>query len=886
MARIGAAGAAESGLGAPGSTGFAELVEAGHVARGEGDLTRALELFRRAAAKAPEHVGVRLETAAVLQALGRLAEAEAIYRRILEQAPGDFGAHVGLGHAARKRGDRTESVGHFEAAVRAQPDHAGALAELAEDYRELGRQAEAESVYRAILDREPASLPALMGLGHLARQANDRAAAREIFRRAARLHPSHREALVELAVEERVLGDLPASGRALRAVLDADPDHLGALLQSIENALLADDGEGARSLAAQAMSAHPAELAPSLLASRVLARQGSPTDALGLLDRAQRRHGPRGEILAGRLEILRSLGAWREARSLAARGAALARGHFWLWLQIVLLHLDLGDAGGAAELLEHPPAATPVESALVRTARGRLAEEAGRLEDAAAHYEAALRANPHDGWRHVDSARVALLDLRLDAAAAQLRAHAASSFAAARRHGRPAAPSQSQLGQILDEYRLDAVVVERLRALRALPEADRIEPLTALIRDNPNSTAAAVELVLVLRKLERIAEDASPAPASGPAASAPKAILQYWDEPIPPADVQAVMQSWRTLNPGFRYTFFDDRSAQDYLRSSHSGEVLRAYRRTHHAAQRADLLRLAVLQAEGGIYADADDRCVAPLDRLLRRGPAFLAYREEYGTLANDVLCAAPRHPVITRALELCVEALNRGDHDMPWLATGPALLTRAFAQTVAEARSSWRSLLKRSAILERSQLHRWVVPHQMLGYKGTPKHWVRSSFREGMAKAATARGATGIPTYATLLNTKVILPSGDGRYVDVERGFLRDSLERLILRTHVDAGWYLRQYPDVEAAIARGLVSGAAEHYARFGFYEHRRPYPIRVDERWYLQAYADVREAVAEGRFASAQAHFDAVGYEEGRLPCEGFTLRPSSPIAEARR
>jgi len=38
-------------------------------------------------------------------------------------------------------------------------------------------------------------------------------------------------------------------------------------------------------------------------------------------------------------------------------------------------------------------------------------------------------------------------------------------------------------------------------------------------------------------------------------------------------------------------------------------------------------------------------------------------------------------------ALQLATEAINRGDDDLIWLATGPGLITRAFAQTLAMSR-------------------------------------------------------------------------------------------------------------------------------------------------------------------------------------------------------
>jgi len=916
-------------------TSFAALVGAGHAARRQRKYPSALDYFQRAAAAIPGHDGARIEVAGILAELGRLDAAESIYRRILEHDPKHFGALVGLGHAARKRGDRQDSARHFELAVRAAPDHIGALAELATDYRELCQCEAAESVYRRILKLDPGnvaalagwaqterqrgrprqalrrlkaarraapgnsfllaeiagellalsqdteakaiyeelrnqqadSLPALMGLGYIARRCSDHAAARDLYREAVARHPDSAQALVELAVEERALGDLPQSNATLEAARGIAPDDMGVLLHLAENALLAEDCDGAQAFAERAMAAHATEVAPSLLAARVLHRRGSPEEALDVLERAQRAHGARPEILAGRLELLRNLGRWNEATAIARSRASRQPDHFWLWLQIVLLHLDRGNFTTVQWMLDRAPRTTLADGALVWMARGRLAEARHQTEEAARYYDRALEANPDDQWRHIDSARVALLNLKLDTASSHLRSFATASAVA--RPGRFVSPSQSQLGQVLDEYRLDAPLADELAALRSFALPKRLSRLRALARENPDSTVAAIELVLALR------DACLPPTASKSSTPIPAQIFQYWDERVPPADVRAVMGSWTHHNPGFRYRLFDDESARGYLCTKYSKEVLRAYQRATHPAQRADLFRLAILREEGGIYADADDRCIAPLRPLIESAASLVAYREEYGTLGNNFLCCVPGHLVIEHALSLCVEALNRGDHDVPWLATGPALITRAIAQIVARDGSSWKARLKQITVLERFELHRFVVPHQPLRYKNTPRHWIRSSFQRDKAASLFARRSRSIPTYATLLNKQVIRPL-EGDYIAVDKGFLGDSLEPLLSRIYVDSPWYLRQYPDVEAAIAAGRVSGALEHYARFGFYEHRRPYAIVVDEPWYLKAYADVAQAIRLQQFSSGQEHFDAVGYREGRLPFENFTLR----------
>jgi hypothetical protein len=54
--------------------------------------------------------------------------------------------------------------------------------------------------------------------------------------------------------------------------------------------------------------------------------------------------------------------------------------------------------------------------------------------------------------------------------------------------------------------------------------------------------------------------------------------------------------------------------------------------------------------------------------------------------------------------------------------------------------------------------------------------------------------------------------------------------------------------------------------------------PYRILVDEAWYLAEYADVRAAIAKKHFETGQAHFEADGFREGRFPYPNFQIEPT--------
>lgn len=114
-----------------------------------------------------------------------------------------------------------------------------------------------------------------------------------------------------------------------------------------------------------------------------------------------------------------------------------------------------------------------------------------------------------------------------------------------------------------------------------------------------------------------------------------------------------------------------------------------------------------------------------------------------------------------------------------------------------------------------------------------------------------------------------------EGHYVELLQSRLMELLQALLVRVKVDEKWYLATYPDVAAAVKKGELTSAREHYIRAGYVENRLPGPIGVDEAWYLKEYPDVSAAIKTGAFKNGQQHFERSGFKEGRLPADGWSL-----------
>jgi tetratricopeptide (TPR) repeat protein len=776
------------------------LLGLGRIRRRGGDRAAALGFAERAAAADPSHVGARLEMISDLLALGRLAAAEQAYAEVLAVAPHHVDALLGLGRLLRQTGRRAEALRHFEAALARDPAHRGALLDVAYERLDRGEWEAAEMLFRRVLADAPLQAGALTGLARIARYHGDRAGARRLleqavaadpadsgarldlaaelrdageyaaalaliegvirdhpgdlaallhrgtleqtqgahaaaratFEAAAAQHPTVARPLVDAAVSARALGQ-PEDATALLnralAITPDDPQALGALA---DLAWIAEDYPGCLALSEQVLARRTDLTWPYVLGARALGALGRQQEAQALLDRVTA-GAARAEVLAERVELLTRAGEWPAARALLAENAAELPRSIRLWGEQVKCDLAYGAFDAAAAALAAPPQpGSPRSRARTNMLRGRWAELQWRLDEAAEHYREAARLNPDEADRQDDLARVCLLRLDVEAAAQRNLDYTRLNATAAKLRRQSQRPAQSQLGQVLNEFRMDPAVVAELARLYALPPAKRIAGLRQQAARTPGHTPTAIQLVLALRQAGMLAPRAK---AATPAI--PRRIVQFWDAAEPPDDVAALMHTVRGRNPDWEYVRFDLAAAEAFLSTHFPPAVAWALRRARHPASKADLFRLAYLHRHGGIYIDADDRAIGPLEAIVPASAKLLTYQESYSTLGNNVLGAVPGHPVIARALAEAVAALNRGDGESLWLCTGPGLLTRAFAAEFATTPVQPRVWLGRVAILERAELLGAVAVHCFARYKSTMAHWDRGEFGAAPGKAA-----------------------------------------------------------------------------------------------------------------------------------------------------
>ncbi len=95
------------------------------------------------------------------------------------------------------------------------------------------------------------------------------------------------------------------------------------------------------------------------------------------------------------------------------------------------------------------------------------------------------------------------------------------------------------------------------------------------------------------------------------------------------------------------------------------------------------------------------------------------------------------------------------------------------------------------------------------------------------------------------------------------------------MLASRFDEQWYLKNNPDVAAAVRAKKISSGHDHYVTTGYFEGRLPYEIDVDEEYYFSKNDDVKKAARAKKVKSAKEHWYSNGMKEGRDPYENFSL-----------
>lgn len=149
----------------------------------------------------------------------------------------------------------------------------------------------------------------------------------------------------------------------------------------------------------------------------------------------------------------------------------------------------------------------------------------------------------------------------------------------------------------------------------------------------------------------------------------PKIIHQIWLGPLePPLEA---MESWKNLHPDWEYILWTEKNLPALKNQD-------AFDRSEAYSQKADILRYEILYHLGGVFVDADEYCIKPINPLFEeiyqnRRDCFAVYEKgNSGLVANGIMGCTKKNLF----MEKMVNEVNIDQEGRTWEIVGPKYLT------------------------------------------------------------------------------------------------------------------------------------------------------------------------------------------------------------------
>jgi mannosyltransferase OCH1-like enzyme len=151
------------------------------------------------------------------------------------------------------------------------------------------------------------------------------------------------------------------------------------------------------------------------------------------------------------------------------------------------------------------------------------------------------------------------------------------------------------------------------------------------------------------------------------------AVIHYWHEKIVPDDVARFLATFPEKSPDFRQLTFNESTAEALIATHLGSREAMAFHACAVPAMQADYFRYCAVYALGGVYCDADSRCLGSLSPLLDIDQGELFEGPERGHLHNELFTfLSPGHPLLRLTIDIATMNIEHRIWDVVWMATGP----------------------------------------------------------------------------------------------------------------------------------------------------------------------------------------------------------------------
>jgi mannosyltransferase OCH1-like enzyme len=168
----------------------------------------------------------------------------------------------------------------------------------------------------------------------------------------------------------------------------------------------------------------------------------------------------------------------------------------------------------------------------------------------------------------------------------------------------------------------------------------------------------------------------------------------------------------RWMAPTFEFRFCGDEACDKFIKENFSAEIYDCYSRLQIGAAKADLWRVLVLFAHGGVYMDIDAALSWSPEAFLSPHQAELFILDKHGELTNYFLASAPGNPVFKSIADKIIENITADSLTSVYHMTGPTVVA-ATADKVPVCIEPHELVCRQGQLTKKS----FQYPNKMRGY-------------------------------------------------------------------------------------------------------------------------------------------------------------------------
>ncbi len=216
----------------------------------------------------------------------------------------------------------------------------------------------------------------------------------------------------------------------------------------------------------------------------------------------------------------------------------------------------------------------------------------------------------------------------------------------------------------------------------------------------------------------------------GVGTATPETVHLIWPSPCAPGrEAERLFEAWRGAT---RREVVVHSLSDGPARMAEAGgkAAVEAFGMARDAAQKADLVMLALAVSQGGAIVSGDQWPSGQVDALFDAATGAVVFRDTDGSVSLDALALPAGHPLAQRGLDRMVASCLGRDNDHRWFKTGPGLMTRVMAQYVREPgyRDAAPRLEPIRCLRRHMYRHATVVP--------VPERWPRRDADAALAQS------------------------------------------------------------------------------------------------------------------------------------------------------